>query len=117
MATINTQQVRDVILLRSAAHTPPRAWPTGSRALQRCIRTWSARRPSLPEESCSKGFEMIRARGSVAARTAPVASARRDRALPRPRVRPTWARAATVGVDVEKRLGRLRLMPVAVVLG
>jgi hypothetical protein len=34
MATVNTQQVRDVICLRSAAHTPPRAWPTGSRALQ-----------------------------------------------------------------------------------
>eukprot|EP00966_Prymnesium_polylepis_P117100 2705729-Prymnesium_polylepis.1 len=67
MATVNTQQVRDVICLRSAAHTPPCACPTGSRALQRCIHTWSARRP---EESCGKGFErMIRARGSVAAHT------------------------------------------------
>ena len=34
MAAVATQQVRDPEFLRRASRTPPRAWPTGSRALQ-----------------------------------------------------------------------------------
>jgi hypothetical protein len=54
MAAVATQQVHD-----PEFSAPPRAWPTGSRALQHCILTWDARLPCLRGCSMSHGLALF----------------------------------------------------------